>query len=86
MKQDLDMNDADMTQVNLACHKKSFKQNVVCNYCDRRGHIEVECYKRIVDEYNAKQTRRQQSQKQNNNRNRNHNRNHQQQRFQLSNQ
>ena len=45
MRQGLGMNDADMAQTNLARHMKPFKQNIVCNYCDRRGHIEAECYK-----------------------------------------
>ena len=42
------------------------------------NHPENDCYKRIAEEYIAKQARKQQSQKSNNNRNRNRNRERQQ--------
>ena len=49
--------DPDQVAANLARQKKS---SIKCDYCGYARHIQKECYKRIAEEYNAKQANRSQ--------------------------
>jgi len=73
----LGADESDTAQANFARQgqKQKFPK---CTHCGRTNHAEINCYKRITEEYNEKQARRQQQQSQKpNNRGRNR---HQQQR------
>ena len=77
MGQGLGMEEPDIAQANLARQRqlKQSKKYPPCGHCGYTNHVEADCYKRIAEEYIAKQARRQQSQKSDNNkRNRNRNR------------
>jgi len=67
--QGLGIEDADTVQANFARQKQ--KTSKKCGHCGFNNHVEADCYKRIAEEYNAKQARRQKSDNGNGKRNRN---------------
>ena len=82
-EQGLDIDDANTIQANLGRHRNPLQKDVTYDHCDYSDHINKKCHKKIIEEYLAKQTRRQQAQRSDNNnnsnRNRNRNRNREQQ-------
>jgi hypothetical protein len=67
--QESGINDPEIAQANLARQKP--KSSKKCRHCGFNNHVESDCYKRIAEEYNAKQARRQKSDNGNGKRNRN---------------